>query len=155
LLHSGIAWIMGLTCFGLLMMTLLLCYIPSSVIRDRLTWARGSGPQLQLRCNSRSPRQARLVAFLRAFDLAGQITVHDEAPTNLSADAPVQLIGEDGKSRTGFALYQYAWKNIAFLGLLGWVLWVPGVSLLIRSLLGVPSATTTIGKGPPAIHGVS
>jgi hypothetical protein len=155
LLHSGIAWIMGLTCFGLLMMTLLLCYIPSSVIRDRLTWARGSGPQLQLRCNSRSPRQARLVAFLRTFDLAGQITIHDEASTNPSTDAPLQLVGEDGKARAGFSLYQYAWKNIAFLNLLGWLLWVPGVSILIRSLLGVPSETSPIGKGPPAMPGLS
>jgi hypothetical protein len=153
LLHSGIAWVMGLTCFGLLMMTLLLCYVPSSVVRERLTWTRGT-PTMAVRFNSRNVRHRRLVNFLRTFDMAGQLAFHDETAANGGDGNSVQLIGEDGKARNGFALYLYAWKSLVLLNLIGWLLWVPGVSMLIRWLLGVPGETSTIGKAPPSIPGL-
>ncbi len=59
LLHTGIAMTMGLSVFGLLMMTLLLCYIPASVIRERISWPRGSEPEVHLHFNSRNPNHLR------------------------------------------------------------------------------------------------
>ena len=131
-LHSGIAWIMGLTCFGLLMMTLLLSYIPAATIRERLAWERGSGPQLTLRFSVRNKRSARVIGLLRALDLAGQISLVDVGSKNGTEESAVQLIDADGRTRTGYDVVTYTLQNLVFGRTIAWLLWVPGVSLLLR-----------------------
>jgi hypothetical protein len=129
LLHSAIAWIMGLTCFGLLMMTLLLSYVPASVIRERLTWASGTGRRLTLIFNSRSKEQGRLVASLRAVDLAGQISLRDEASTNPANGSPPRLVDENEEVYTGAEIISHAGQTLVLMRLFGWV---PGVGALLR-----------------------
>jgi hypothetical protein len=135
-LHAGIAAVMGLTCFGLLMMCLLLSYVPAAVVRDRLTWASGSGPRLILRTRAHAGKPLRLVAFLRALDVANQITVQEDPKL---AENAVELVDDHGHVHTGYDLYQTALNKLVLVNLIGWVFWVPGVSLLLRSLLGVPA----------------
>jgi len=138
-LHSGIAWIMGLTCFGLLMMTLLLSYIPAAVIRERLTWAPGAGEKLSLRIHGRSPRQARLAAFLRAFDLTGQLTVVDESRKNQATEYSAQLIDQHQQHYTGAEIIRQAARTLVFLRAFWWLWWIPGVSMLAQRLLIDPN----------------
>lgn len=152
-LHTGIAWIMGLTCFGLLMMTLLLCYVPASVIRERLLWSRGTGMRLTLRFSSRNPSQARLVGFLHAFDVTDQIVYQDEGPKN--SDVPVQFTGIDGKAQTGNSLYEYAWQKLTLMRALAWVRWVPGVSAVLRFYLGISKEGSNGNKASPILPGLA
>ncbi|MCE9534545.1 MAG: hypothetical protein K8T89_25995 [Planctomycetes bacterium] len=144
-LHTGIAWIMGLTCFGLLMMTLLLSYFPASVIRERLLWPTGSGTKMTLRFNSRSKRQLRLASLLRSLDLTGQITWQDEAATATNA-VPPRLLGSGGQPVNGDGVLPAALKTLVLGRNLAWMLWVPGVSILLRSLLSEQEGTK------PAAH---
>lgn len=129
-LHAGIAVIMGLTCFQLLMMVILLCFTPASVVRSRLFWEAGSGPKMTLRYDRRNPGNMRLVAFLRSLDLTGQIICQEDAPKS----GVVELIGVDGRTYAGDDIVQHAFANLVFARTIRWLLYVPGVSLLIRSL---------------------
>jgi hypothetical protein len=136
-LHTGIAWVMGLTCFGLLMLTLLLCYVPAATIRERVAWPPGTGPKMTLRFSSRNSRHRRLASFLRALDLTGQIAFQDEP----AKTAEVQLIDESGKTYTSFTVVQQALRTLVFGNKFAWLLWVPGVGLLMRTLMVDESRT--------------
>ena len=130
-LHAGIAIIMGLTCFQLLMMVMLLAYLPAAVIRNRLVWEAGAGPKMSLRYDGKNSGHMRLVAFLRAFDLTGQIACHDEAGKS-NAHHAIELIGADGRTHSGDAIVQHALANLVFARAIRWLFYVPGVMLLIR-----------------------
>lgn len=130
LLHAGIAIVMGLTCFQLFMLTLLLCYLPASVIRGRLLWEPGSGSKMTLRYDSRDPSQMRLVSFIRAFDLTGQITVRDE-PARANSHDGAELVGVDGQVYSGYRAIDHASANLQFARTIRWLLVVPGVAWLI------------------------
>jgi hypothetical protein len=131
-LHTGIAWMMGLTCFGLLMMTLLVGYLPATTVRERIAWPYGSGPKLTLRYCGKNRRHARLISFVRAMDLTGQITAQEMAPKPGAEDAPAELIAANGTVRTGADLIKCAFEDLVFLRSIAWVLWVPGVALALR-----------------------
>jgi hypothetical protein len=133
LLHSGICWIMGLTCFGMFMMTLLLCFVPASVIRPWVSWPKGSGRRLTLRFSSLGPKQMRLAAMLQASDLAGQLTLQDEASKNPKQTA--ELVDDTGQVFTGFAIVEQSARTIRLMRLFRWALWIPGIGLLLRRAL--------------------
>ncbi len=153
-LHTGIAWVMGLTCFGLLMMTLLLCYFPASVIRERLTWSRGTGTKLTMRVNSKNRRHQRALSFLRALDLTGQITVQEFTAKETADETPAQLMGPDGRSHSGYDLIKYGLNTLVFGQAIGWMLWIPGVSLLLRSFTSEHGRTLDVFE-PPAGRGTT
>jgi len=136
-LHTGIAWVMGLTCFGLLMMTLLLCYVPASVIRNYLTWPPGAGSKMTLQYSSRSRSQVRLASFLRALDFSNQITLVENPRSKLydpdPLDAHAQLTLADGKSVRGGDAAAEAIRNFVHGSKFSWLLWVPGVSLILNA----------------------
>ena len=79
LLHTGISVIMGLTCFGLYMMAMVCSFLPAALIREKITWKKGTGTRLRLNFNSEDKSQHRLVAMLQAFDIANQITWNDSS----------------------------------------------------------------------------
>jgi hypothetical protein len=133
LLHAGIAIIMGLACFQLLMLALLLCYIPASTVRNRLFWQPGAGPKMVMHYDGRNRRHMRLVAFVRALDLTGQVAVHDES-SRAKSQAGVELIGVNGRRHTGYGIIQHIFANLLFARTIRWLLYLPGVAWLIRSL---------------------
>lgn len=135
LLHGGIAVIMGLVSFQLLMMTMLIAYIPAAVIRQRLFWEPGSGPKMSLRYDGKNPEHARLASFIRALDVTNQVSCHDEAGKSKIGEA-VELVGVDGRVHTGYDIIQHAFANLLFARTIRWLLYVPGVALLIRSFTG-------------------
>ena len=143
LLHAGITSFMGLTLFGLLMMTLLLAYLPAAVIRERICWRRGSGPRLAVRFNSRDQGQVRTAAIIRAFDVADQVEWRDEA-------GPLRLMVVDSQSYSGRSLFSGALRSLMLLRAVSFLRFVPGSLVLGRWLLreGRPKATTVRGKSP-------
>jgi hypothetical protein len=145
-LHAGIAIIMGLTCFQLLMLALIMCFFPASVVRSRLFWEPGTGPKMTLRYNGRNPVHGRLVTFLRAFDLTGQIACRDE-PGKVNA---VELIGVDGRVHTGYDIVEHAFAHLLFVRTIRWLLYVPGVPQLIRSFTGVNGGTEVAKRADAA-----
>jgi hypothetical protein len=145
-LHAGIAIIMGLTCFQLLMLALIMCFFPASVVRSRLFWEPGTGPKITLRYNGRNPVHGRLVSFLRAFDLTGQIACRDE-PGKVNA---VELIGVDGRVHTGYDIVEHAFAHLLFARTIRWLLYVPGVPQLIRSFTGVNGGTEVAKRADAA-----
>jgi hypothetical protein len=153
-LHSSIAWLMGLTCFGLLMMTLLLSYFPAAVLRERVTWKPGSGAKLTLRYNGRNPRHGNAVGFLRMFDLAGQISFQDESSTKSEEDMPIALVDEDGRVTTGDEIITHAAKTLVFMRLVRWMFWVPGVAYLVRRWAGARRAEESRTGESSAMGGI-
>ncbi len=135
-LHTGIATMMGLTMFGALMFAMLLSFIPSAVIRERVVWAPGTGPKMTLRCVSRNKRHARAVALLRALDLTGQISLQELPAKNSADDTPVQMIGADGQTRTGADMICYALHTLVYGRTIGWLTGVPGVAIALRWWIG-------------------
>lgn len=94
--HTMIAMFMGLCVFALNMLTLMLCYFPAKLIRERIGIKRGVGPKLTVRYDPSSSRQARTVAVIRAFDVADQVTLVPE-----NAIAAVTMTFSDGKKLSG------------------------------------------------------
>ncbi len=75
-LHTAIGIVMGLLVFSLFMMTMLLVYIPGSLIRAQFTAPRPTGRTL-VRFDSKSRTQARAAALIVAADLAGAVDLID------------------------------------------------------------------------------
>src|SRR4051812_37888543 len=110
MLHFGIAVFMGLAVFSLYMFTLVLCYLPARLIRDRVGVTPGGGRKMTLRYNSHDPAAVRAAARVRALDLAGQVTFIDE-PRKGGAG----LVGPDGKEHAGRDLARTALRELVLL----------------------------------------
>ena len=71
--HTMIGLFMGLCVFAMNMFTLMLCYFPAKLIRERVAVTPGGGEKLLVRHDPTSARQNRTVAVIRTLDLAGQV----------------------------------------------------------------------------------
>lgn len=110
LLHFGIAVFMGLATFGLYMFTLVLCYVPAALIRERIGVTPGTEPKMTLRYNAQDPASVRTAARVRALDLAGQVTFVDEPRAGGAA-----LVAPGGKEQTGRDLARTVLRELALL----------------------------------------
>jgi hypothetical protein len=135
LFHTGIATFMGLTLFGLFMMTMLLAYFPAALIRERVTWLPGSGPRLAVRFSSRDESQMRTASMIRALDVARQVEWHDEA-AKASPAGPVRLTVEGEQTYSGTLLFPGALRSLVLLRPLAFLRFVPGFTALGRWLFG-------------------
>jgi hypothetical protein len=111
MLHFGIAVFMGLCVFGLFMFTLLLCYFPAKLIRDRVCVTPGMGKKLTVRYDSKDPKSVTAAARVRALDLAGQVTFVDQPGHGGGA----RLVGPDGKEHAGRELGRAALRELTLL----------------------------------------
>jgi len=91
LLHSGIAFVMGLTPFGLIMMTMLLAFFPASVVRNAPDWMIRRGKPIAVRFNPADDAQRRRANRLRALDIAGQVTLQPTAVNSMDKVDPWSL----------------------------------------------------------------
>ena len=111
LLHAGIGVFMGLLVFSLMMMTMLLAYLPGSVIRSQLF-----GPQpakrFAFRFNSRDPKQARAASLIAALDMTGAVDFADASKEEGDAVQPVKLTLPDGAFFFGQQAESKAFRNI-------------------------------------------
>ena len=149
LFHTGIATFMGLTLFGLFMMTMLLAYFPAALIRERVTWLPGTGPRLAVRFNSRDESQVRTAIMIRAFDVAQQVEWHDES-AKASPAGPVRLMVEGNQTYSGASLFPGALHSLVLLRPVAFLRFVPGFTALGRWLFGAGKA-----KAAPAPKGAA
>ena len=142
-LHAGIGVLMGLNIFELLMMTMLLVFLPTEVIRDRLRGLVGA-PRFTFGFDPANPRQARAAALVAAADVDGQVLVEpargNAVPTLKSAAGPP--VG----GRAGVAALAEVVRPI------GYARYVPGASGLLGRWLfpaeGGKQAAGTMPKTP-------
>jgi hypothetical protein len=150
LFHLGIAVSMGLVLFGLLMMTLLLAYIPGSVIRNQLFGAASAAKAaLTLRFNNRSPRQQRAAALAKAFDFDNRVELADTPAAK--ADAPVKVVG-GGRELTGRPAAAALFGAVAFPRLLKGLLAVPGLGGKLAAWFA-PADGPAVAAANPAANG--
>jgi hypothetical protein len=141
-MHAGIAVLMGLNLFELLMMVMLVAFLPDGVIRDRL---RG-GPDLSKLAFAFAPAQAssaRAAALVVAADADGQVALAPEPGLTTPA-----VTAPDGQRLTGPDGVTALFRSVRLLSVLKFVLWVPGVKgLLARRLFPAPAVAAA---APPA-----
>jgi hypothetical protein len=126
MLHLGIAVIMGLSVFGLYMFTLLLCYFPAALIRERIGHSPGAGRKMTLRYDSRDPSAVRKAALVRAVDVSNQITFTDTAGKE-AVEKTIHLIDPDGRQHEERALFDTALRELVLLKPVRVLGYVPGV----------------------------
>lgn len=117
-LHSSIAFLMGLTPFGLIMLTLLLSYFSASVVRQAPSWIIRRGSPVMVRYDERNTAHRRTVARIRALDVAGQVMLQ---PANVKE---VQVTSQE-------ALGDSLAKSLALLRPFRWA---PGMRMIARRL---------------------
>ncbi len=156
MLHTGIAFTMGLNTFGIIMITMVISFVPADTIRRMFGLLGRHSPKLRLRFNGQALRQVRAASLVRACDLMEQVTVEDRSAAKKSVRsvlrdepasaaiqeehaeeeipaAPVsclQLVTPPGKVLTGYALFEYLVRSIRFLWPVALLTWVPGVDAL-------------------------
>jgi hypothetical protein len=152
LLHAGIAVFMGLWIFSLLMMTMLLCYLPGSAIRDRIFGTAADGRRLWLRFSQQSDRQARAAALARALDFDNKVDV-----VPVAGNQPSVRVEADGKEATGPAAAAVLFDNLGWLRPVRWVRRLPGLGgTMTRWFTGeAPAAGKVTTPGKPHIPAAS
>jgi hypothetical protein len=143
LLHTGIALMMGLSGFSLLMLTILVAFVPAPAVQRLLALLGRGRSQLWLVYQSRAEGQARAFAWVRAFDPYGQVRGLDVSAAPPPADGParglgparlVQLVEEGGEVRSGYAAYERLVRSLRLLWPLALLTWIPGVARLGRAV---------------------
>ena len=71
-LHTAIGIVMGLLVFSLFMMTMLMVYVPGSMIRTQFATLRPTS-RIQFRFDPKSRTQSRAAALIAAADLIGAV----------------------------------------------------------------------------------
>ncbi|MGL6094657.1 MAG: hypothetical protein ACRC7O_02500, partial [Fimbriiglobus sp.] len=117
LLHAGIAIFMGLWIFSLMMMTLLLCYLPACVVRERL-FGTPSADRFTLRVDRKSDREARAAALAVAADFDGQLTV---------VEGPGYAVEVGGNSASGRDAVRVLFARLTWLKSFAWATRLPVV----------------------------
>jgi len=135
LLHLGIAIMMGLAVFSAYMYALVLGFLPSRLIRERIGVTPGSGRRMTVRYDSRDPAAVRKAALVRSLDLAGQVTFTDTAGKG-EVDHTVHLTDPDGREVTGPDLTRTALRELALLRPVRWLGAVPGVHGAVNAWFG-------------------
>jgi len=134
-MHAAIGVLMGLNLFELLMIVMLLAFIPDRVIRDRFR-SRIELPKLSLMLNPQNALHVRAAALALAGDVDNQIAL---APSSSASN--VTLTDPNHVLATGQQGVAALFKNVRFLAILGFVLWIPGVRGLLTKCL-FPGAMT-------------
>lgn len=135
MLHLGIAIIMGLAVFSLYMFTLLLCYFPAALIRERIGHSPGAGKKMTLRYDHRDPTAVRKAALVRALDVANQLTFSDIAGKG-TVEKTIHLIDAEGHQVEDRALFHTALRELVLLKPVRFLGYVPGVWEAISGWFG-------------------
>lgn len=147
LLHFGIALIMGLTVFSLMMFALVLVFVPPAVIRERLNGGTDL-PRLRLRFQSDDRKQLRRASWVGAWDVNRQVELIDEA--GQGTRRPIEVIGSDSERGSGFGAFALLLRKVRLMRWFVWLLWLPGFAALGRALYGNSDGGSTSGAEPKA-----
>jgi len=128
-LHTGIGIFMGLLVFSLFMMTMLLVYIPGSLIRAQFTAPRPTNRTL-FRFDSKSRTQSRAAALIAATDLAGAVDLVDSPG---AASVTLSIPGQP--DATADAAATAAFRTVAALKWVRPLTFVPGLGAKLKGLI--------------------
>ena len=118
MLHAGIGIFMGLLVFSLTMMTMLLAYLPGSVIRGQI-FGTPPAKRFTFRFDPRDEKQSRTAGWIAAFDFAGAVDFGEASTLTLTLP--------DGTIHSGPEASKQAVRNIPGVKWLWWVSFVPAV----------------------------
>ena len=147
LLHLGIALNMGLVVFSLFMFTLLLAWMPPDAIRRVFARPPVRLPKLEVRFTGKDERQQTAAAVVYAADVWRQTELEDRA--QIHCDQPVEVVA-GGSVATGLAAACRVVRDLGPTQPVAWLLCplmrLPGLSHLVGSLFGGPSAAMPVGE---------
>lgn len=147
MLHTGIAFFMGLTTFSLMMLAVVLSFTPPEAVHwlvDKLT----RGPdRFQFLFALRDRGQVRAASLVHAVDIGDQVRL---MPTGLSGDEVqtpgLYLIEADGTILTGYSLFERLVRSLRLLWPVALWTWLPGMAFLARRWFPdeEPSSSVTV-----------
>ena len=122
-LHTGIALMMSLTAFSLLMLVIVMSFIPAATVKTLIEQLFRGHSRLWLLFSTRPAVGVRLASLVSTFDVWQQVTPVDAAVSQRSEDEPAwlcvpshlsspQLVAENGQTLTGYPLLE-AWCGAA------------------------------------------
>ena len=133
-LHLGIGVFMGLLVFSLLMMTMLVSFLPGSMILAQFTGSRPTR-RSTFRFNSRSPQQSRAAALIVAADLAGAVDCVDVAAIEPGTIQPVKWSMPGQPDATGPDASNAAFGTVGVLKWIRPLTYVPGLGAKLTGLI--------------------
>lgn len=137
-MHAVIGVLMGLNLFELLMIIMLVAFFPDRVIRDRFRGA-ATLARLGLSFNPQNPKHVQAVSLAVAADIDNQIALDPER------NASVVSVTADGKKPVaGGGALSELFQNLRLTSFLGFLLWIPGIKLLLTKRM-FPAAKTPTG----------
>jgi hypothetical protein len=153
----GIAVLMVLTTFSLMMIVLVMAFIPKNDLRRFLKWIGGRASGWRLLFNRHSERQINYASAIHAVDVWDQVAIGEGLENRLSRSAsplPVEvdqltLQTADGQRLTGFAVSRCLTRTLRLLWPLAPLTWIPGANSLSRWLTPVARPTTLAGPHEP------
>jgi hypothetical protein len=154
MLHTGIAVVMGLLTFSLIMIIMLMAFTPEETVQALVRRLGRGMSRFRLGINDRIRGQVRAASVIRAFDVWDQVEVLDHASArrqetgtpsqaisstpsgfNLSPSGTVhlELVTPDGEILTGYELFERLVRSVRLLWPLVLLTWIPGVPRLARN----------------------
>ena len=133
-LHLGIGVFMGLLVFSLLMMTMLVSFMPGSMILAQFTGSRPTR-RFSFRFNSRSPQQCRAAALVVAADLGGAVDCVDVAATERNSIQPVKWSAPGQPDATGSDAANAAFGTVGVLKWIRPLTYVPVIGSKLKGLI--------------------
>lgn len=143
-MHAAIGVMMGLNLFELMMIIMFLSFMPDRVIRD---WFRGSptAPKYRFTFDPANDKQSRAAALAVALDVDNQVILQrDKLATGTTVTSPEETVtaGSEGVGVLS--------RGLRFLSSMSWLLWIPGVKMLLaRKLFPRTDTTPTTTTKPP------
>jgi hypothetical protein len=146
MLHTGIALMMGLTAFSLLMMLILLSFVPTAAVKGLIERLFHGKAQLWLLFNSRPKVGVRLASLIHAFDAWRQVTLvdvslsqrqHEDEPDWLPIPGQLtrpQLVAEPEQVLSGYPMIERLLRSLRILWPVALLTWLPGVHRLGRAI---------------------
>lgn len=134
--HAGVAIFMGLWIFSLLMMTMLLIYIPPSIVRDRLF---GKSPdeeptdeeKLAVTFDKSTDTGQRSAATIMALDFDRQVELHDGKSFSVKNGQGTHSNSEGVKILL---------RKLSWVSSFSWLLFIPGLSGWLARRIDPPPA---------------
>jgi hypothetical protein len=157
MLHTGIAMVMGLRTFSLIMLIMLMAFVPEETVQALVKRLGRGLSRFRLGINDHLRGQVRAASIIRAFDAWDQVEILDHAsarkppqveetgasakahlPAHLRVDpAPspgerLELVTPEGQILTGYELFERLTRSVRPLSPFALVTWIPGMASLGR-----------------------
>jgi hypothetical protein len=157
MLHTGIAVVMGLRTFSLIMLIMLMAFVPEETVQALVKRLGRGVSRFRLGINDHLRGQVRAASLIRSFDAWDQVHILDHAsarklpqgqetgasakalsPAHIRLDITpsggerLELVTSEGEILTGYELFERLTRSVRPLWPFAVVTWIPGVASLVR-----------------------